>query len=192
MLAHAVKQGRLKLAGIERHPLFKTPFALLADHYQKVDGIYDDLNLRMEGYLKEQSLQVEALKKHLQGLSPKARLKLLKEKMYAYQRALERQVSHQIERKKQQLKPKELIAYLETQILKKLKEQREKLNQINSHLKSINPKNLLMKGYCIPFAEKDHSVIMSTHALQTGERIFLQMHDGRVKSTIDEVHPTHD
>lgn len=192
VLSQVIKQGRLKLAGIERHPLFKTPYTLLADHFQRIDGVYDDLNQRMEGYLRQRTLEVEALKKHLQGLSPKARLKLLKEKMYAYQRALERQVSHQLERKKQQLKPRELTSYLEAQMLKKLKEQREKLTQISSHLKSINPKNLLKKGYCIPFAEKDHSVIMSTHALQTGEKILLQMHDGRVKSTIDEVHPKND
>ncbi|MCB1068479.1 MAG: exodeoxyribonuclease VII large subunit, partial [Simkania sp.] len=78
------------------------------------------------------------------------------------------------------------------QMLKRLKEQKEKLSQISSHLKSINPNNLLKKGYCIPFAEKDHSVIMSTHALQAGEKILLQMYDGSVNSTIDEVHPKHD
>ncbi|MCB1074750.1 MAG: exodeoxyribonuclease VII large subunit [Simkania sp.] len=192
MLAHAVKQGRLKLAGIQRHPLFKTPYTLLADHFQRIDGVYEDLNQTLNTFLKEKSLQVEALKKHLQGLSPNARLKLLKEKMYSYQRALERQVSHQIQRKKEQLKPKELTSYLESQMLKKLKNQKEKLSQISSHLKSINPNNLLKKGYCIPFAEKDHSVIMSTHALQAGEKILLQMYDGSVNSTIDEVHPKHD
>ena len=192
LLSQSIKQCRLKLAGIQRHPLFTTPYTLLADHYQRIDGIYEDLNQCMDGRLKEGTLRVFALKKQLQGLSPNAKLKMLKEKIYAYKWALERQVFFQIQRKKEHLKLKELGLYLETQLLKKLKDQREKLNHLSSHLKSINPKNLLKKGYCIPFAEKDHSVIMSTQAIQVGEKIHLHLHDGTLKSTIDEVNPDND
>jgi len=191
-LKQSIRHCKLKLEAVQKQPLFMTPYTLLADHYQKVDVAHDTLNQSIDTSLKEKSLQIYALKKQLQGLSPNAKLSLLKEKMYAYQRALKRQVTHQIQRKKEQLRPKELNSYLETQLLKKLKDKKEKLSHISSHLKSINPKNLLKKGYCIPFAEKDHSVIMSTEAVQAGEKIYLHLHDGTLKLTIDEVNPEHD
>ena len=192
LMLQCIKHHRLQLEGIERAPLFRDSSTLLADYYQSVDTIYDDLNQQSKSFVAERQMHLFALKKHLQGLSPSSRLKMLKDKMHTYERALKNQITYQFERKKQGFDPGELRLSLQTRLLKQLQEKKEKLSHLSSHLKSINPKNLLKKGYCIPFAEKDHSVIMSTHAIKAGEKIFLRMHDGTVKSTVDEVSSKND
>ena len=192
LVLQCIKHHRLQLEGIEKAPLFRDPSTLLADYYQSVDTMYDDLNQQSKSFVAERQMRLYALKKQLQGLSPSSRLKMLKDKMHAYERALKNQITYQFEKKKQGFNPDELRLSLQNLLLKQLQEKKEKLSHLSAHLKSINPKNLLKKGYCIPFAEKDHSVIMSTHAIKAGEKVFLRMHDGTVKSTVDEVSSKHD
>lgn len=64
---------------------------------------------------------------------------------------------------------------------------RSKLQQLTSHLKSIDPKNLLKKGYCIPFAENSNSVILSAKGISQGQKIDFLMEDGLLKTTVDKI-----
>ncbi len=61
---------------------------------------------------------------------------------------------------------------------------KEKLKSLTSHLKSIDPKNLLTKGYSILFRENDHSAIVSSKDLKVEEKIRVQLHDGTIKVKI--------
>lgn len=187
-----INQKKLSLSSIQKHSLLTTSSTFLSNYYQKIDGIYEDLNQQCDIIIKEFSLKLYALKKQLQGLNPRFKLKILKEKKQSYEIALKQQVLYQIARKKQQLKPKECHEYLKKQLYEKIKNYRDRLNQIRAHLQSIHPKNLLKKGYCILFAEKDDSVIMSTHAVKVGDKTSLLLHNGSIKSTISEVCSTHE
>ncbi len=64
---------------------------------------------------------------------------------------------------------------------------KEKLKSIASHLKSIDPKNLLTKGYSILFRENDHSAIVSSKDLKVEDKIRVQLHDGTIKVEIYEI-----
>ena len=64
---------------------------------------------------------------------------------------------------------------------------RSKLEALRSHLRSIDPKNLLAKGYLLLFEEKNNSVILSSHQLTKGERVRLQFRDGTATATIEEI-----
>jgi len=61
---------------------------------------------------------------------------------------------------------------------------RQKLGQLTAHLKAIDPRNLLTKGYCILFRENDESVIFSSKELQPQDNVQIQLHDGKVKAKI--------
>ncbi len=74
------------------------------------------------------------------------------------------------------LKPANQIAILKQQ-----------LRQLVSHLKAIDPKNLLTKGYCILFQEKLDSVILSSQELAGGQTVRILMHDGQAKAHIEEI-----
>ncbi|HSW86339.1 MAG TPA: exodeoxyribonuclease VII large subunit [Rhabdochlamydiaceae bacterium] len=64
---------------------------------------------------------------------------------------------------------------------------RQKLFQLTAHLKSIDPKNLLTKGYCILFSEKKNSVILSTQEIDVEQKLRILLHDGQIKATVKEV-----
>lgn len=66
---------------------------------------------------------------------------------------------------------------------------RQRLQQLESHIKSLNPKNLLKKGYCILFQEKKHSVILSSKDLTPHQSVQILMHDGTLKAHIEEIQP---
>jgi exodeoxyribonuclease VII large subunit len=60
---------------------------------------------------------------------------------------------------------------------------REKLKSLAAHLKSIDPKNVLKKGYTLIFREKGDSVIVSSKELAPGEKLRIQFHDGQTTVT---------
>lgn len=66
---------------------------------------------------------------------------------------------------------------------------KQELKRIAEHMKSIDPKNLLTKGYCILFREKSHCVILNSKELAAGQKLEILMHDGKVISQVEEVIP---
>ena len=61
---------------------------------------------------------------------------------------------------------------------------KQKLHQLTSHLKSIDPKNLLTKGYSILFRENSNSVIFSPSEVQAGENVRVLVKDGEIKAKV--------
>jgi exodeoxyribonuclease VII large subunit len=61
---------------------------------------------------------------------------------------------------------------------------KQKVSQLTSHLKSIDPKNLLKKGYSILFRENSNSVIFSPKEVQSGESVRILVRDGEIKARI--------
>jgi len=61
---------------------------------------------------------------------------------------------------------------------------KQKLAQLTGHLKSIDPKNLLTKGYSILFRENSNSVIFSSTEVQAGEHVRVLVKDGEIKARV--------
>lgn len=188
-LKQSIKQSRLKLIGIQKHPLFANPLDLLTDYYQKIDGMITLWEGSMNQCLKGHHLRLAALEKQLKNLSIANRLKGLREKLIAYQKSLRRGIYFQLEQKTKQLNGKNFRLNLKDQMDKYLNDRKRALVQTVSHLKSINPKNLLKKGYSIPFAEKGASVIMSVREVKVGQQVFFHLHDGNLEVEIDRIDP---
>jgi exodeoxyribonuclease VII large subunit len=64
-----------------------------------------------------------------------------------------------------------------------------RLERLVSHLESINPRNLLKKGYCILFQENSPSVILSIRDLKKEDRLRLNLSDGEAHVTVNEIVP---
>jgi exodeoxyribonuclease VII large subunit len=56
---------------------------------------------------------------------------------------------------------------------------KQKLNQLVAHLRAIDPRNLLTKGYCILFHEKSRSVIFSSQEIEKNDTMEIILHDGK-------------
>lgn len=146
------------------HPLFTSPYGILELKMQKFDDVSSQLGKQMHFLL-------EVKKGHLERQSHALRMA---------------NPIHKISEKRRWLfnVSKQLIV-----VLKKIEEQKAKLSQIHAHLKSVNPKNILKKGYCIPFRENQASVIMASSAISKDDQISLLFHDGQATATIDEIQP---
>jgi exodeoxyribonuclease VII large subunit len=67
-----------------------------------------------------------------------------------------------------------------------IEQKKRELAKLVQHLRSIDPKNLLTKGYCILFEEKQNCVILSSQELKKDQRVRLRLHDGQIAATINE------
>jgi exodeoxyribonuclease VII large subunit len=63
---------------------------------------------------------------------------------------------------------------------------KQKLTLTSSHLKSINPKNLLTKGYAIVFQEKADSIILSAKQVKPEDGLRVMLQDGTIKAKVTE------
>jgi exodeoxyribonuclease VII large subunit len=66
-------------------------------------------------------------------------------------------------------------------------QKKERLMSVWEHLRSLNPDNVLQKGYSILFLEKDSSVILSAKNLENHQPIIAKMHDGKIHAVINKV-----
>lgn len=68
-----------------------------------------------------------------------------------------------------------------------LAEKKERLKRIWDHLRSVNPQNLLQKGYAILFSEKNPSIILSVKDLEKNQNFTALLHDGRIAATANHI-----
>lgn len=155
-----IQQNALKLKGVTRQKVFSSPDSLLGDFFQKMDDITCDIERKMRENLALHSLKMHALTKHLFTLRPDRKIQYLKEKRYSFQKGIDQ-------------------SYLTLLSLK-----RERFNHLKALLESLNPLHILKKGYCIPFAENQNSVIISSKQLRVGDLLRLRFHDGDVAAII--------
>jgi exodeoxyribonuclease VII large subunit len=162
-LSHQLARVRTQLKSYERSPLFATPFTLLAEPMQKLDEIKSKLDTKIrEGVLKRQFL-LSARKKQAGALKPTSLLTSYKLKMHQLERRLNDRFSHTLEMKKLTLR------------------------EVMQKLRSVDPKNVLKRGYAILFAEKEGSVIVSTQQLTPGQNLRAQIFDGEASVTVNSV-----
>jgi exodeoxyribonuclease VII large subunit len=76
---------------------------------------------------------------------------------------------------------------LESILRASIREKNQKLKSIWEHLRSLDPRNLLKKGYAILFFEKESSLILSAKDLQPNQTFTALLHDGRVGAVVSRV-----
>ncbi len=208
-LLQKIQREHLKLMRIKKHPYFVSSEALLSDSYQKIDRVNELLKEKINKYLEGKRLYLYALKKELQALRPINQIASLKQTLCFYQDAFEKvgiqlvqtkqkhlkismeKIDHTLttllKQKKNHLREKNFLSHAISNLKKTLSLKKEHYIKLKNYLESIHPYELLKKGYCMPFAEKDHSVIISSKSIKKNQRLHLLFHDGTVKSTVTEV-----
>lgn len=169
---------RKQLDSLKRHPLLSAPLSLLEPHFQRVDDLKSDIALCLKRSLQEKQLKLLALEKQAAALKPGARIDTLKQKLATLSQALTSSLLHQLSARKKMFDATSLRKQCDSRLSQEITQKKQKLFQLASHLKGIDPKNLLTKGYCILFQEKIDSVILSTSELKELDRVRLKLHDG--------------
>jgi exodeoxyribonuclease VII large subunit len=130
-----------------------------------VDDARVSLDLHMNQYLKHQKILLEGRRKLLLSLNPKAQIL------------------------NSQVKLKTLSKHFDQLMIRKLSIQSERLQRVVSALRSIDPKNLLSRGYSILLSEKNQSVIASVNKVKLSEQMRILVSDGEILSTVNEIKP---
>jgi exodeoxyribonuclease VII large subunit len=161
-LSLLIQSSRHKLIRMQKHPCFTDPYYLLGRYYQMCDDTRSKLTHAMQKSLLQKTAKYAAVKGRLQTFNPSTQLALWRQRFSQQEKAINQAIQH------------------------KMKAKSDLFAKLTAHLLSIDPKNLLKKGYCIPFDEKENSVILSAIGLEEGTRMQLLFHDGKAKVIVKD------
>lgn len=184
-----LEHHRKQLQHFKRHPHLLAPLTLLEPYLQRIDHLRSDVDLYIKHSLQEKQLHLFRFQKQIALLKPSQQIAALKQKLTVLSNAITVSVKQHISGWKKAFDSIALHKELDQGLYHQIKQKREKLQQLSAHLSSIDPRNLLTKGYCILFQENKDSVIVSTKDLKAQDKVRLQMHDGKVLLTVNEMQP---
>jgi exodeoxyribonuclease VII large subunit len=209
-LNHLIRQNKRRLEGMERLPLFSSRYGLLGPWIQKLDDLRQDIDQALQQKLCQLKRRVEAAQQLSRSLKPTTQITFFKHRLMQFDKSIQGAMQSKILIRKKRLFQininlqqcgkiylsnksrllnKELKKrQIEQFINRQLKWKKECLDKLSSALHSIDPKNLISKGYAILFAEKDHSVITSVSALEINQDLRLLLSDGEILSTVKEIY----
>ena len=150
-----------------------------------MDEKYRSLNQVIDQLLTEKKLHLAAKKKQSSALNPISQVQVCKEKFQSYNKGLQTALFLQLQKKRLLVEPKTLRNRLDQKILFDLKTKKESYQRLISHLKGVNPKNLLTKGYCILFSEKNDSVILNAKDVALEQRLRILLQDGQLQVKVE-------
>lgn len=162
-IKHLMRQNRHRFDGILRQPILRTPYAMLGPWMQKLDDSRQMLDQSVKQLLIQKNMMLEGRKKVLQSIKPTAVVIQYRNK----------------------------LGFIEKQLnnlwIRNFSLRNERLQKLVEQLKSIDPKNLLRKGFSILFSEKDQSVITTVEQLAVNQSLKILLSDGEAISTVKEV-----
>lgn len=159
-----IRQGKSHLEALKKHPLLASPLTLLSSDMQRLDGMRGDLDAAVKRLLQDRTTKVSFYAQKLEILKPSSQIEILKNHLKAY---------------------KDRFA---TAILSMLRVKEQKLLALNEHLNSLNPKNILKKGYSI-LQTNSGSVVLSAKELAPNTTFTALLHDGRIDATAHGIKP---
>lgn len=164
MMFHQLEVKRHQLKGIERQPLFTSPYGLLGPIIQKLDSYH----------------------KRLELLKPTTQIHHMRLKLLSLTVAIDRSIKVKILHTEKHLDVNGKQRMIKQQIINKLNRCKERFNSLVSALHGVDPKQVLRKGYAIPFSKKDGSVITSIRQVRTDQEIRMVLADGELNSIVTE------
>ncbi|MCH9610835.1 MAG: Exodeoxyribonuclease 7 large subunit [Chlamydiales bacterium] len=153
---------RTKLEGAKRHPLFVSPYNLLAMPLQRYDELKNSLDQLIGRALLEKKMVLSAKGRKMAELSPLRQLGATKQRLQA--------ASQRMDQK------------MQTSLLLR----KEKLKKVESQLHALDPRKVLKRGYSILLAQKENSVIVSACQLKRNDRLRAILSDGERELVVDD------
>jgi len=157
--------------------------ALLSSSLEKGRSIMKNLTLQL---IKQYRAQLEKYASHPKFSDLYYLLGTFEQKIDIMDNEITTRMLKKLEKARYQLESKKQLVTSASLFLL-LKRKKEALKRIEEHLKSLNPKSILKKGYCIPFHENKNLVILSTNELTSSQKFTLLFHDGKVDSVVEKV-----
>jgi exodeoxyribonuclease VII large subunit len=183
-LHHHIRHQRQRLAGLVRQPVLQSPYGILAPWIQKTDHLREEIEDSLKRTLERKKLTLESLQRHVQALKPTAKITHFRQRLASLDKSLQNALATQFLKARKQLDKRSLIdPFLQRQIALC----KERLAAMTAALHSIDPKNLLTKGYAIVMTDEGRSVVTSIHTLTPDQKVRILLADGQARATIQEL-----
>lgn len=170
-LTHHLKQQishwRKRHTQIINSPAISSPYTLLGPWIQTVDDLKQNLDIAMRQTMQRNHLLIKSRFQLLQSLKPTTKILHYRQRLASLAKQYDQNITQVIQQR------------------------HERLRRVVSALQSIDPKNLLKKGYSILFSEKSGSAITTVRDMVKGDEVKLLLSDGEALTTVTEV-KTHD
>lgn len=161
-LLHLTHNLKIKLKNYQNHPYLSSPYNILGKQIQMLDDLKNLIDNSIKQNLNRHKDFLIIFNNQLKSLNPKNRLEIKKNELLLSQKKIDLAIKNQLEIKK------------------------ERLLKLHSHLKAIDPKNVLKKGYSILFNEKDNSIILSKDQIAENERFSAMLSDGKIYAVVEK------
>lgn len=203
------RQDRHRLAGLIRQPILQSPYGILGPWLQRLDDFLQDTDDLMRQQLISRKQLLESKRQILYSLNPRTKLAIFRQKLDRLDRDIRAGMQRRLQTlqvsvdragntllqawqfgitsKRARFQSQQKIKQLDAIGHRLLALKKERFIYLKDSLDGINPKNLLTRGYCILFSEKDHSTITTVHSVEKDEKINILLMDGKLKATINEV-----
>jgi len=169
----------------QKHPYLASPYHLLAHRLQSMDEMRLAISSSTSATIQQKKLLLLAKQKESAALKPTNQIRTFKEKFSYFDKSIRTAMLLQIQKKKALVEKKSLRNQLDHKIVSELKTKKESYLSLISHLKAVNPKNLLTKGYCILFSEKNDSVILKAQDVALEQRLNILLQDGQLQVKVE-------
>lgn len=182
-----VSSLKKQIFSLQKNPYLASPYLLLAKKIQELDDRKAQLNFSMTSILSQKKMKLLALDKQKKALEPSFQIQTAKKKLLVLSKAIETSLIQTLRLKKQHFDLPSMHKKLDFLLLSFLKKKKENLLKLTSHLTSIDPKNLLTKGYCILFSENKDSVILSSKQVCISQNLKVLLQDGIISTKVEKI-----
>lgn len=189
-LTQQIRERRERINALFMHPILCQPHSLLAQPAQRLDDMRQDTALAMQKTLQTAHLRLDAAASRLATLSPSQQISQLKQRIASYRIRTNESQRAILSLKKKTFVPSSFYLRLESPLKRAITSKSEILSQMRGTFESLHPKNLLRKGYCILFSEKDDSIILSVKDLQQNQPFRAALADGNIRAAALQIEET--
>lgn len=176
-----------QIGQIKKHPFLASPTPILSRKFQKLDDSISSLDLFQKHLLQKKIQTLDSFKKQLFSLTPSFRLKMLFQKTKNLSEQIDLALFSKLSLLKEKFQKQEFYRLIDISLENFLKIKNTQIKNIQAHLQSIDPKNLLKRGYSILFSEKQNSIILSTKQVSVDDSIKILVSDGKLQAKIKEI-----
>jgi exodeoxyribonuclease VII large subunit len=202
-----LSDGRQRLAGIQRHEMFRRPLDRVNDLRQRLDDRQRGMTLALEQRLRAQHARLAQLSERLQEHRPTTLLARFRQRLGDLERRLAESARARIRRLHERLQravlslgechPRHQVrlegqrlatmhAALRRAAASGLKRRRLLLQGLDAHLHALAPQNVLQRGYSITTIKKSGAVVRDAKQLKAGDRILTRLADGTAESVVED------
>jgi exodeoxyribonuclease VII large subunit len=200
-------KGKERLHRFNKHPLIEAT-TLLNPFFQALDQYEDKVDATFVQALNHKKQKLAAKKGQCQALGPhqkwryfcqklkSTQYQLLKNQTYYFSKlnlSIEKKQKHHLYLLKQKnhemINKQEMIAKIKEKLIVSFlyyfKQKQINFSKLCSHLCSLDPKNLMKKGYAI-LKNQQQKVVTKLNEIELKEALFVQLQDGVLKTMVEE------